>query len=49
MASPARVRLDGANGVGAGKVKSLMQHIRGDALVVEVCDDESGTLNDKVC
>ena len=49
LVGPARVRLDGANGVGAGKVKSLMEHMRGDTLVVDVCDDESGTLNHKVC
>ena len=43
------VRLDGANGVGAEKVRRLMRHIDSTVLTVEVLNDGScGTLNEKV-
>ena len=43
------VKLDGANGVGAEKVRRLMRHIDSAVLSVEVLNDGScGALNEKV-
>ena len=51
--TPSTIKLDGANGVGAEKVRRLVQCIRetaGDMMTIDVYNDgTSGILNENVC
>ena len=44
--SQSKVTIDCANGVGADKLKKLVQHIGSDLLSVNIVNDGSGRLND---
>ena len=47
--SSARVKIDGANGVGADKLVRMFQHIPSHLLSVQMYNDGAGVLNERVC
>lgn len=42
------VKVDAANGVGGASVRRVMDEVRGDLVTIQLYNDGSGVLNDRV-